>query len=314
MYETYVIAARASSSLAAWRVSMHASVPSAEIAHAGIASIDVGRLSLGQISIGHLTVTNAAVGITAGQALLRDVTVTVRLDFQLVWSLRVPLPWPFDDIVISERTSNLGGVELPVPFGDAEIPGLNDINLIIPSITADNVTTTADPVDTLRIDDVAAEGIQVTDITLPTAGFTLTGLGLNGIEVDRVAVPAAGVGGATVQHVRGAPISLPSLQLHNLGLPEAAVNDITSGTLNIPLRRVAPYNGPTIPLGILHVQLRVLASARTRVGQMQMTGVRTHANVGTVELRNVTVPFDVVNLTLSNLGLDTISIPLIGVN
>ena len=292
---------------------MHANIPNVDIAHAAIATIEVGRLSLGQITVGHLTVSDTAFGISSGRALLSDVTITMRLDFQLEWSVVIPLPWPFDDFVLTTQTSDLGGVELPFPFGDAEITGLSNINLLIPSLTADNLTTSADPVDGLRINQVGADGVHVSDIVLPTQGFTLMGLGLAGIRVDQVAVPAATVAGAAVEHIGGAPISLPSLRLRGLALPDAAANDITSGALDLPVRRVDPYETPTIPLGVLTVKLRVFASARMHAAAMKMTGVHAHATVGTVELRDVSVPFDAVNLTLSDLGVDTISIPLIGV-
>lgn len=68
---------------------MQTGVPTTTIAHATVARIDVGELTLGQMAVDRLIVSDASVGITAGQALLPDVTVTVRLDFQLVWSIRV---------------------------------------------------------------------------------------------------------------------------------------------------------------------------------------------------------------------------------
>lgn len=71
---------------------MQAKLPQTEAGSVSMARIDVGKLALGQISVGHLIVSDTAVQITAGQALLRNVRVTLRLDFELVWSIHVPLP------------------------------------------------------------------------------------------------------------------------------------------------------------------------------------------------------------------------------
>jgi hypothetical protein len=59
--------------------------------------------------------------------------------------------------------------------------------------------------------------------------------------------------------------------------------------------------------------LRIEAGARTRVAQMRMSDLRVGASAGTVELRDVTVPFRADRLTLSDLGLEVLEIPLVGV-
>jgi hypothetical protein len=49
------------------------------------------------------------------------------------------------------------------------------------------------------------------------------------------------------------------------------------------------------------------------VDQMRMSGVQASASAETIELQNVTLPYGAVELTLSDLGIQTIDIPLIGV-
>jgi hypothetical protein len=61
------------------------------------------------------------------------------------------------------------------------------------------------------------------------------------------------------------------------------------------------------------VALRVEARARTRVAQMRLSGVQVGAIARAVEVRDVTVPFSAGQLTLSDLGLDVLEIPLLGV-
>jgi hypothetical protein len=47
---------------------------------------------------------------------------------------------------------------------------------------------------------------------------------------------------------------------------------------------------------------------------MHMSGVNASATVGTAELQKVVLPFDITTLTLADLGLETLDVPLIGVS
>ncbi len=163
------------------------------------------------ISVGRLLVTNAKFGILAGQARLRDVHVTVGMRFELVWSLQIPLPWPFDDITIAETTTPLGTLAVPFAFGDADVPGLQNINLNIPQFGCGGGHDDRGPGYWLQLTGVVAEGVRAFDIALPTARFGLAGLGLTGVSINQVGVPAMGVRGVVVRQVKGAPVTLPAL-------------------------------------------------------------------------------------------------------
>lgn len=292
---------------------MQTVVPEVRIARAHVARVGIGRLDLGPIAVGELIATQVGAQIRSGRAELRDLHVTVRLRFRLVWSLRVPLPWPFDDIVITEQVSDLGSLDLPFAFGDAEIPGLRDIDLQIPQLRATDVVTEADPVTGVEVIGVQADGVRLLDLTLPVAGFQFAGLDLTAVNVNDVAVPAAGARTVAVQALRGAPIRLPVLRLRGLSLPAAAAGDVGSGPIDLTVNRSDPFETPTLPLGVLRVALRVEAGARTRVAQMRLSDMQVGASARTVEVRDVTVPFSAGQLTLSDLGLDVLEIPLLGV-
>jgi hypothetical protein len=292
---------------------MHTVVPEVTIARAHVARVGIGRLDLGPIAVGELIVGDVRVGLASGQVDLRGVRVTVGLTFTLLWSVKVPLPWPFDDITITEQESPLGSASVTFPSLDAEIPGLRNIDLQIPQLRAAGITTEADPVTGLELTGLQAEEIRLVDLALPTAGFQLAGLALTAVNVNDVAVPAAGVRTVTVRQVGGAPVSLPALRLRGLSLPGAAAGDVSSGPFDLDIRPADPFPIPGVDLGVLTAGLRVEATAHTEVDQMRMSGVQMSATAGTVEVRNVTVPFTAGQLTLSDLGLDVVEIPLLGV-
>lgn len=296
---------------------MQTTIPEVTAARADVARIAIGQLRVGPIDVGRLVVTNARFGVHAGQAQLRDVHLTMSLDFRLVWSIVIPLPWPFDDITIVERTTPLGTLAIPFPFGDATVPGLQDITLDIPQLVANDVTTAVDPLTGLQLTDVAAQGFRAFDIALPTAGFGLAGLGLTGVKVNQVDVPGVSVSGASVRQVDGAPVAVPAVRLRGLALPAASANDIASGPLDLTVDRDDPFSippGGSLNLGILRVGLRVFASARMEVARMQLSNVQASASAETIELQDVTVPYGAVEVTLSDLGISTIDVPLIGVD
>lgn len=290
---------------------MKATVPQATVAQARVARVDVGRVTIGTITVGQLQVTNAKLGISAGQAQLHNVTVTIELDFKLKWRIGIDGPGPLD--LNESGTNSLGGVDIPFALGDAEILALRNINLNIADLTAAQVKTNADPVSGIRLTGLAAEGVHASDVTVPSAGFEVPGLGLTALQLNAVDVPAATVGSAAVARLRGDPLSLPALRLTGLHLPAASAGDITSGALDIPVRRRDPIELPGLDIGFFAASLIIDSGARMHVDSMLMTGVRAGADVDAIVLRNVTLPFEAADITLSDLGIDTIDVPTIGV-
>jgi hypothetical protein len=285
---------------------MDARVPEAVVARVDVGRIDVGQVSLGDIVVGQLRVDNTRVNIRSGQVLLRDVVVTVGLEIILEWWV----DYFFDD---ESGTQELEIRTVAIPLGDWEIPGLQDINLDIAALTGSNVQTSADPISNLQVNGLAAEDVRATGVVLPTAGFMLTGLDLTSLTLADVDVPAARVGGATVGRVRGTPLTLPSLRLRGLTLPSAAAGDIRSGALDIPLQREQRIYLGGIDLEIAGVDVFARPTAGTQVSRMELTGVQASLSAGMVELGNVTVPYEVHNLTLADLGVHTIDVPTITV-
>src|SRR5437773_2260098 len=107
----------------------------ATIAHADVTQIEATRLGIGQIvigpiSVGQLTVYDAGLQINAGHGHLDNLRVTVSLRFELTWGLHIDMPWPIPDIDES-GTEYLATVSIPLDFGDANIPGLSNINVTL---------------------------------------------------------------------------------------------------------------------------------------------------------------------------------------
>jgi hypothetical protein len=228
------------------------------------------------------------------------------LAISVEWHVHVGLPFPIPDVDVGD-TFDLGSFSFSMPVGDVVLPGLNNLRFDIPSLTAQNASVSANPVS-LQLGSVAAEQVRATDVTLPSAGFTLTGLTLSSIVSNGVRIPAASVGQATVGRVHGAPANIPTFTLGSFTLPAAQIPLIRS---TVPLDIPAVLQGPSpgFNAGILRIRIHIRPSVLSHIEHLEITGANANATVGQIVLRNVTLPYDVLNLTLSQIGIDTINIP-----
>ena len=287
---------------------MHVNVPELDVQQAGLTNVSIGQVGIGPITVGELVVQDIDLRFSAGVAFIRGMTVRVRLHIEFEWHIHIGLPWPFDDIDIGS-TEDLGTYSFNMPpVGDVVIPGLSNLNINIPSLTAHNVGASANPIANLQLHNATAQTIRARDVVLPSAGFTIAGLSLNSIQGDNISVPAAGVREATVGHLTGNPL--------NVG--EFSLNSLTLGSATVPLiRNTSPFDVPAnlqsrrlpFDLGLLEFALIITPSATAHIPYLEIDNSNATATTGRVVLRNVTLPFDVLNLTLSQIGINTIGIP-----
>jgi hypothetical protein len=186
-------------------------VPELNVQSVGMTFFAVGQIGIGPITVGELVVHDVDFRMNAGVGFIRGMTVKVKIHIDFEWAVHVPLPWPFNDINVG-GTENLGTYTFKLPpVGDVTIPGLSNININIPSLTAQNVTASANPMANVQLNNAVAEQVTARDVVLPSAGFTIAGLTLNSLEGDNVSVPAAVVRQATIGHVRGDPLNVGEL-------------------------------------------------------------------------------------------------------
>jgi hypothetical protein len=287
-------------------------VPELSVQNTGLTSCAVGQIGIGPITVGELVVQDVDFRMNAGVGFIRGMTIqlTIRIDFE--WAVHVPLPWPFDDINAG-GTANLGTYAFKLPsVGDVTIPGLSNININIPSLTAQNVTASTNSLTNLQLNNAVAEQISARDVVLPSAGFSIAGLSLNSLETDNVSVPAAGVHQATIGHVRGDPLNVGELSLNSVALGSAALPTVRSTSpFDVPCdlqpRMLPDDNG--FDLGILKFTLIVTPWVNSHIPYLEINNSNATATTGRVTVRNVTLPFDVLNLTLSQIGINSIQIP-----
>jgi hypothetical protein len=285
---------------------VQAKIPQLSVQQAGIQTISIGQLGLGPITVGNLVLSNLDFSLNAAQAVLHNMNVTVTLHLSLEWHVHVGLPDGIPDIDIGD-TYDLGSPSFSLPVGNVTIPALSNLQFHIPSVNAQNLAVNASPL-TLQLTNLSAEDIHASNAVAPTAGFTISGLTLTSLGGNGIGLPDATVAQATVGHVHGDPAKIPAFALGGLQLPAVQIPSISS---TIPLNIPANLQGPSVGVdgGLLRILLHIQPSVLIHIQQLDITGANAAASVGQVVLHDVTLPYDVRNLTLSQIGIDTISIP-----
>jgi hypothetical protein len=287
-------------------------VPQLNVQQAGLQTIDIGQVRIGPITVGDLVINNVDVAMSAAQGVLQNVSVQMSIHVSVTWHVHVGMPDWIPDINVGD-TYDLGSLNFPaIGIGDVVIPGMNNIHVHIPSLTAQNMSAAADPL-ALQLHNATADQIHATNVALPSAGFTVAGLTVNSVDGTAVSVPAAHLDSASIAHLHGDSVAIPSFSLNNLTLPAAQIPDISStAPLDIPATLSTLSIG--FDAGLLRVSIDLTPSALSHVGHLEITNANANASVGQVVLHNVTLPYDVLNLTLSQVGITNVAVPSFNVS
>jgi len=290
---------------------MQATIADLTAARAGVGRVSLGHVGVGPLRVRELSMTGTTLSMTGAQGLLQGVDVTVTLHISVEWHVHVGLPDGIPDIDVGD-TVDLGSFGFSMPVGDITLPALDDLHFEIPTVTAQDVAV-PETVLSLELTGAHAEGVHASGTSLPSAGFLLAGLSLTSLEADAVTVPAVGVDRVDVRSLRGDPVQVPVLTLPAITVPTAQVPLVRStAPLTIPATLQGP--SPGFNAGLLRVVLRIRPTVVTRVDRLELTGARATANVGAIVLHDVVVPYEVLDLTLSQLGVDAVEVPVLTVS
>jgi hypothetical protein len=120
------------------------------------------------------------------------------------------------------------------------------------------------------------------------------------------------IGEIDVGRVHGEALPMGTLTLANVGLPAAAVNDVVSQ--GIDADAVGPTHDLHADAGVLEITLHITPEARGQIDQLTLSGVSASANIASIQLENVVAPYELLNLKLSDIGIEQIAIPALGVS
>jgi hypothetical protein len=287
---------------------MLTTISEADIQRSGVGTVSVGQVGIGPITIGQLVLNDFALNTAGDGAFLRNFVVTMTYAMSLDWHLHIDLP---GHVIDDSGTEDLDSPTFIVGFGDIRIPGIENIKISIDSLTLDNPAATVNPLSNIQLGAAVAEQIQARNLTLPTNGFSLAGLGLGTLNVGGFGVPAAKLDSVTIGRVHGDATPFGQMALTNLALPSVAVADIVGqGVDTVATPKPKAFH---LDLGCLDLTLKVNPTAEAHIDQLVISNVTANMSIGKIELNNIVAPYELLNLTLSQVGIDTISVPTVAV-
>jgi hypothetical protein len=289
---------------------MKATIPQATLAKVSAQRIDVGEIDAGPISIGRLTIDALHVEVSTGSVTARDVNVTVSVSIVLDWWVGVTI----DDLGTWgwNGTIDLGTQSATIALRDMSLSGLRSLDLDVATLGVSNVSAVVGPIRNLRLGPLVAEQIATQGLVVPQPDFTINGLGLASAAITGMSVPAAAAAEVTVAHAHGDAFPVGTITIPGLALPRASMGDIASDNVSAG-GKAEPYILDA-DAGVFGGTLTVTPSATIDIAELRISNVQATSSIGSVTLQNVVLPYDVFDLTLSQLGIETIAIPTLEVS
>ena len=289
---------------------MKATIPQTQIARVSVQQVEIGELSAGPLAIGRLVLDDLNFGLSTGTVRLQNLRVAVTVRMTLEWWVGVHIDW-IGDFGWS-GTIDFGTQSATVPLGNVAVPGLQSLSVDVGSLSVNNVRAVIGAIRNLRLGALVAEQVQANNVEVPAAGFQLAGLALANAQISGVGVPRASASDSTVGHVHGGALPLSGLTIPNFALPSMSLGQLSSDALD-----VGATSNPYVfsaDAGVVRVSLSVTPGAHMQADELRLTNVRATATVGQIELQNVLLPYDVLDVKLSQLGIETIDVPKIEVS
>ena len=101
------------------------------------------------------------------------------------------------------------------------------------------------------------------------------------------------------------------MALTNLALPSVSVPDIVGqGIDSVATPKPKAFH---LDLGCLDLTLKVNPQAQAHIDQLLIHNVTASTSIGKIELHNIVAPYELLNLTLSQIGIDLISVPTVAI-
>jgi hypothetical protein len=263
-------------------------------------NLSIDRLVLGDVNIDRLVIQGTTASIQSGRAILQSVRVNLELKMSLDW-------WVDVYIYSDSGSEDLGSISFNISIGDVLIPAFQNINLSIPTITAQNLGASISPVSNLALGNGSFRGLKAQDTTLPAQGFQLNGLGFSNLSLGKFQMPAtvtrrAGVDDFTFD----SNLIIPSATLSGIQLPATAINDIQSDPVAVdgmPSRR-----GVDVNLGIFGFTFWIQPIAHIQISKLLMQDVHLTASIPQVSLENMHIPVDVQGISMTDLRVNNLDI------
>jgi len=263
--------------------------------------LDVDKVIFGDAVINKIILTGTSATLKGAHAFLQNVRMVLELKLSLHWE--IDLGW----LGSWDGDNDLGSLPFGMDLGNISVPSLANINMNIPSASVDNVHAQINPVTNLDLGGAQIKKLIARDTDIPADGFGFSGLGVGSVSVKNLSVPKTAATAVNVEEFTpNAALGLPGVELANLQIPSAKVDNITTGGFNFMAQASSRSLG--VDLGILAIKLTVTPIVHLDVGTMTIQDVVLAATAGKLRAQDIQLPITIRGINLKNLVLQTVNI------
>ncbi|MGZ5494342.1 MAG: hypothetical protein ACXWHG_12105 [Thermoanaerobaculia bacterium] len=295
---------------------MKIKIPQTTIAKSRVQRVTVGEVKIGPIQVERLTLNNVHVQSSTGIAQMRNVHLALTLVFGLDWRVGVTISMPdgIPDVDFSDSgTLDLGTLTLGIGLGDLTLPGLASLAFDVSNLAVNDLTAVVGPLKNLNLGAALAERIRAQNLVAPGNGFTIAGLGVTGISATGISVPDAAVAAATIGRVSGGVLPISGFTIPSVELPQVMIPSLSSQNVDATSNPVVSTM-PTVDVGLLAATLKVTTTAAFHLDELRIDNVQAATSIGEITLKNVVLPYEILDITLSQIGIESIEVPQAEVN
>lgn len=267
-------------------------------------ALHIGRVEIGEASIAGLTLEDLTARVRCGAALLKNVRAILEMHFDVRWSY--DLKWFGAD----SGTKALGSKAKTIPLHDIRIPMLQDIVIDVPEATISDIGVNVPDITDIALGGSAFADVSVDDTRLPSAGFCVTGMDFESLEIESFGVPAADSRRLRLgRFAPNEPVALPDIQINGLEIPAVDIPDATSdGPVSVMDIDIEDFEAPAFKIGDLFKVIFVVRPIlHLQIGELVLSELQASAAVGQASVQGVRAPVAVHDVELGGLRLDAVT-------
>lgn len=263
--------------------------------------LDVAKVVLGEASIDRIVLTGTSAKLKGAQAFMQSVRMVLELRFTLEWE--VDLGW----LGSWDGSENLGSLPFGMNLGNINVPSLADIDFSIPTLSVEDVKAKVEPINGLDLGGAQIKKVMAKDTDIPADGFGVSGLGIGSASMKNLSVPKTSTASASIEEFQpNSEVELPGIELSDLELPAARVDNVKTGGFNFLAQASARSIGAD--LGILAIKLIVEPMVHLDVGSMTIQDVELSAMAKKLKVQDIHVPVTLRGITMNDLALQAVKI------
>ncbi len=279
-------------------------IPSTNIGGGLFRNMKVDKIKFGTSSIGEIKLKDIDATASVGTTIVKDVKMSMDLRFVMELCLGIDFgifDWEWCG------TLNLGTLSFPtVPVGDMSV-NMSNVKLLIDTVSVDPLNVNVNPVRGVQADRLRASEMRLNDLNVPTDPFSLEGIDIDSMTLKDMDVPAVYADFLEVEGIHELQITIPEVTLPKFNLG-AHAGKITSTQ---DLKTEANISRETLPFsfGLGHLALHVYPTVHITIGELEITGVGISTRINFTEIKNITVPINIFDITMGELNIENINIP-----